>query len=233
MNCLESRRLLLASPRHLSVEQHTHLAACPECVGLADRLGDLDREIESAASVPIPDALAHRVLLGRQSRPVWRYAAAAAVVIVSALVGLALPHDWDINGLSGPLQAVGPTHPAVTAIAFVVDQQPGLLEGGGVGDPAIMKDGLKRLGLAMKSGATVDYVGKCYMPETECDHIVLNTIDGKVSVILVPDYHVEGRVLVADRRMTALVTPAGAGSYIVVAGSPKVARRTEKLFVKG
>ena len=33
--------------------------------------------------------------------------------------------------------------------------------------------------------------------------------------------------------MTALVSPAGSGAYIVVAGSPRIAKRTEKLFVKG
>jgi hypothetical protein len=97
-----------------------------------------------------------------------------------------------------------------------------------------MEQGLKRLGLSLKTeGVKVAYAGKCYMPETECDHLVLDTPDGHVSVILVPDYPVGARALVADRRMTALVSPAGQGGYIVVAGSPKVAKRTSKLFVKG
>ena len=71
------------------------------------------------------------------------------------------------------------------------------------------------------------------MPGTECDHLVLETPDGRVSVILVPDYPVVSRVLVVDRNMTALVSPAGSGSYIVVAKSPNAAKRTERLFEKG
>lgn len=234
MNCLECRRSLLASPRARTPTQQSHIAECAECARLANRVEGLDRQIEEAARVPVPEALAHRILLSRHRRPLRQYVAAAAVVIMSAAVTLSLPGVQDAAGIAAPLQAVGPTHPAVTAIGFVVDQQPGLLDEGRAGDPAILEQGLKRLGLSLKSdGVTVEYIGRCYMPETECDHIVLNTPDGQVSVILVPDYPVDARVLVADRRMTALVTPAGTGGYIVVAGSPKIAKRTEKLFVKG
>jgi hypothetical protein len=122
----------------------------------------------------------------------------------------------------------------VTAISVVVEQQPASLDEARGVDFAAMEDGLKRLGLSLKKdGVKVDYAGKCYMPDSDCDHLVLETADGHVSVILVPDYPVGSRVLVADRRLTALVSPAGSGGYIVVAGSPKVAKRTEKLFVKG
>jgi hypothetical protein len=131
------------------------------------------------------------------------------------------------------MEAVGPSHPAVVAIAVVVEQQPGYLDEARGIDLALLEEGLRRLGLSLKKdGVKVDYAGKCYIPETECDHLVLETPDGRVSVILVPDYPVGSRTLVSDRRMTALVTPAGTGGYIVVAGSPKVAKRTEKLFVK-
>jgi hypothetical protein len=90
------------------------------------------------------------------------------------------------------------------------------------GVPSLKKDGVK-----------VDYAAKCYMPDTECEHLVLDTSDGKVSVILVPDYPLGARAFVADRRMTALVSPAGSGGYIVVARSPKAAKRAERLFVRG
>lgn len=234
MNCFESRRLLLASPRHRDAVLDAHLASCAECSRVVAQLADLDRAIEDAARVPVPEALAERILRKPRRAPARRVAIAALVLIASAALGLVLPRAWDSYTLARPVQAVGPTHPAVKAISFVVEQQPALLEEGRAGDPAIMEEGLRRLGLAMKPGeVTVDYVGKCYMPETECDHIVLNTPDGQVSVILVPDYPVDARVLVVDRRMSALVSPAGSGSYIVVAHSPKVARRTEKLFFKG
>ena len=232
MNCLDSRRSLLAAPRERSAEHAAHIAACDDCARLARRLTDLDARIGDAAMVPVPDALAHRVLLARRRRPLRQYAAAAAIVLASA-VAVSAPQLWDAFTPTTPAEAVGPTHPAVSAIALVLEQLPAYLDEAHSDDPAAMTDALKRLGLSMKhDGAAVEYAGKCYLPSGECEHLVLNTPDGQVSVILVPDYPVGSRVLVADRRMTALVSPAGSGGYIVVAGSPKVAKRAEKLFVK-
>lgn len=234
MNCLDSRRSLLAAPRERDAALDAHLEGCPECARLASRLGDLDARIADAALVPVPDALAHRILRARSRRPRWPYAAAAAVMFASVVIGFAAPQLWDATGGSDALHAVGPSHPAVAAIAMVVEQQPAHLDEARGIDLHAMEDGLKKLGLSLKmDGVKVDYAAKCYLPDTDCDHIVLKTPDGHVSVILVPDFPVGSRVLIADRRMTALVSPAGQGSYIVVAGSPKVAKRTSRLFVKG
>jgi hypothetical protein len=233
MNCLESRRSLLAAPRERGPGLAAHLESCPECSRVAGRLVDLDARISDAALVPVPEALADRVLLGRSRHRRWPYAAAAAVLFASVSLGFAAPYLWESFG-NGPLEAVGPSHPAVAAIAMVVEQQPAYLDEARGIDLSAMEEGLKKLGLSLKKeGVRVDYAGKCYLPETECDHLVLETPDGHVSVILVPDYPVGSRVLIADRRMTALMSPAGQGGYIVVAGSPKVAKRTSKLFVKG
>lgn len=234
MNCLDTRRALLAAPHERSSEQDAHIGNCSECARLAGKLDELDARIADAALVPVPDALAERILLGRASRPRWQHYATAAAVLLALTLGFAGPRLWDESTLSNPVQAVGPTHPAVTAIGVVVDQQPALLDEAHGIDIATMEDALRRLGLSLKKDqATVDYAAKCYMPDTECEHLVLDTMHGKVSVILVPDYPLGARALVADRRMTALVSPAGSGGYIVVAGSPKAAKRAEKLFVRG
>ena len=234
MSCLDARRSLLAAPRERSPALADHLERCAECSRLAARLADLDGRIADAALVPVPDALAHRILRARSPRRRWPYAAAAALLAVSVLIGFAAPQLRDAAGGPDPLHAVGPSHPAVAAIAMVVEQQPAYLDEARGIDMHAMEEGLRKLGLSLrKEGVKVDYAGKCYLPDTECDHIVLETPDGHVSVILVPDYPVGSRVLIADRRMTALVSPAGQGGYIVVAGSPKVAKRTSRLFVKG
>ena len=234
MNCLQVRRSLLAAPRERDAGLDAHLEACGDCARLAGRLTDLDSRVAEAALVPVPDALADRVLRAGRRTPRWRYYAAAASVLVAVALGLAGPRLWDASSLSSPMEAVGPTHPAVTAIAMVVEQQPAYLDEARGLDLGAMEEGLRRLGLSLKKdGVKVDYAGKCYMPDTACDHLVLETADGHVTVILVPDYPVGSRVLVVDRRMTALVSPAGSGGYIVVASSSKVAKRTEKLFVKG
>ena len=117
MNCLQSRRLLLASPRERSAQPQDHIATCDGCARLVQRLGDLDRSIEHAALVPIPDALTHRILLRRRKPAVWQYAAAAAVAILSIAIGLIATDVVDAPGFPKTVEAVGPTHPAVAAIA--------------------------------------------------------------------------------------------------------------------
>jgi hypothetical protein len=233
MNCLQSRRLLLAVPRQQSAEHQTHVSACESCAGLKRRLGDLERSIESAALVPVPDALAHRILLRPCSPGVWRYAVAAAVAILSIAIGLIASDVVDAPGSPRTVQAVGPTHPAVIAIAEVMDERDSFDFAGR--NDAQMAHGLRRLGLTLKPGAAVaQHVGACRIEgAAECEHIALSTPDAYANVILVPDYPLTDRVLVTDRRMVALVSPAARGGYIVVADSARAARSVEKLFVRG
>jgi hypothetical protein len=230
MDCLACRRLLLTSPRGHNVEARGHLAACVACSRFRAELEDLERRIDEAALVRVPDALAHRILLGHRRRPVWHYAAAAAIAIFTGLAAV-LPHTLDTAFLPSPLQAVGPSHPAVAAISLVMDDR---LELERQGDTREMRERLRQLGLALdNSHVHAYYAGKCQLPGVECDLIVLDAPDGRANVVLVPNYPILGQALVADRRMIALVSPAKHGGYIVVADSPKVAKRMQRLFRRG
>jgi hypothetical protein len=226
--------MLLASPRERSAGHQAHITTCDGCTKLALRLADLDRSIESAALVPVPDALAHRVLLRRRKPSFSRYAAAAAVAVLSMGIGLIAVDVVDAPGFTKTVQAVGPTHPAVIAIAEVIDEDSVLDQGAGARSGAHMEHGLKRLGLSLKPGAGVaHHVGACRIEgAAECEHIVLSTPEAHANVMLVPDYPLTDRVLVTDRRMVALVSPVARGGYIVVADSVKAAKSVEKLFVR-
>lgn len=233
MNCLQSRRLLLAAPREQSEEHRVHISTCERCANLAHRLTDLERDIEAAALVPVPEALTHRILLPRRGAAAWRYATAAVLVLVSAVLGLIAADVVEAPEFAPTVQAVGPLHPAVAAIAEVMDDRSELNAVAPNGDE--MQLGLKRLGLSLKAGETIaHYVGKCHIDgSSDCDRIVLSTPNAYANVLLVPDYPLPARVLVEDRRMVALVSPAGKGGFIVVADSPKNAKRVEKLLVRG
>jgi len=227
VNCLTSRRLLLAAPREASAEQRAHLDACAACARLAERLTQLDAGLEEATRVPVPDALAHRVLLARRRRPIWHYAAVAAVALVLTLSAL-IAADLEADPFLPPLQAVGPAHPAVAAIALVIDDRIELAQEGNNDE---MYQRLRELGLELKQGEVhAYYAGKCRLPDGDCDLIVLDTPDARANVVLMRNSPIVARVLVADRHMIALVNPARAGSYIVVADSPKVAKRMRRLF---
>jgi hypothetical protein len=194
-------------------------------------LTELEHRLEQAALVPVPDGLAQRVLLAPHRRPVWHYAAAATVLITAIGSAWLLPGVVDVSILARPVETVGPSHPAVAAISLVVDERSELAH---AGDTAEMDQRLKELGLKLDSRAVhAYYAGRCQLPGTACDLIVLDTPEARANVVLVPDYPIADQVLVADRRMIALVNPAKTGGYIVVADNPKVAKRMQKLFTRG
>ena len=236
MNCLQYRRLTLADPRRSTREQQHHAAQCSDCARFAASVTDLDLDIEAAAHVRLPEGLAERVLLARprsqRRRTAWL--AAAAVLFASIGLGFTVPAALDALDSPVPAESVGASHPAVAAISMVVEKEPVLLKEGRKGDPAVLEARLKDLGLALPGGSTsVRYIGHCELSGGRCDHLVLVTPDGHASVILVPGEHAPSRVLVSDRRMIALLSPAGSGAYIVVAESPRAAKRARRLLVKG
>ena len=230
MNCLQSRRLLLAAPREQSTEHRTHILTCETCAKLAQRLPELERRVEDAVMVPVPDALTHRILLRRRGRRIWHYAAAAVVAVASVLAGLLAADIVEAPGFPGTRQVVGPMHPGVAAIAEVMNDT----VRSATTDNADMEAGLKDLGLTLKRGqASAHYVGKCRIEiSPACEHIVLSTPDAYANVMLMPDYPQTDPMLVSDGHLVALVNPAGKGSYIVVAKSPKMAKRVSRLLVR-
>ena len=234
MNCFQARRDLLTSPRTRSDERDAHLATCTECAAVAERVDALDRRIGEAALVPVPEGLAHRVLLARSGGPKRRLSSIAAILTAAVATALVFPSAMDAFDLAGTAEVVGPAHPGVAAISLVAGEQRDAADAHITGDAAEIEQRLKRLGLTLGKGdATTYYVGKCRMAGGECDHIVLNTPEGSADVLLLPEYAVPRRELVTDRHMTALVTPAPNGGYIVVAQSPKVVKRTGRLFRRG
>jgi len=237
MNCLEFQKLLLADPRTRTSGQEAHAAECPACAKLARETDQFEARVHQALQVPVPDALADRVLLRRKvQRPalrVWALAASLAVVIGAGLLLYYRVADMAEERVLAAA-AVGATHPAVAAIAYVADYESQLLKEGRSGDPAVMRSALARLGLKLPAtGVTVRYLGKCPVPvpSGSGEHIVLQTDLGRATLILVPDDPLGSRVTVADRQMTALASSRRSGGYIVISDSPDRVRRVEKMLM--
>ena len=234
MNCFEFRKLLLADPRARTPGQDRHLAECPACANVAREMENLEARVHDAMRVPVPEALAERVLLRQKTRvPALRVWALAASLV--AAIGAGAYFYRTAGNAEEPMlvaATLGQNHPAVAAIAYVVDHEPQLLREGRSGDPAVMRSALVKLGLKLPAnGVTVRYLGKCPVPSGTGEHIVLETALGKVTLILVPDQPLGPRVTVADRQMTALASPVRSGGYILVADSPDHVKRIEKMLM--
>jgi len=234
VTCFEFRRLLLADPRGKTAEQEEHLAQCSRCAELAANTVAFEARLQEALLVPVPDGLADKILLRQKVRPQARYGlwAMAATLVLGVALGSQLYRTYGLadENLS-TATAVGTNHPAVAAISYVVDHEAELLRQNRSGDASVLTSALQRLGLKFPSdGVSVRYLGKCPVPGGTGEHVVLTTPYGRVTLILVPDYPIGSRVIVADRNMTALASPAGKGGYIVVAQSPQTIRHIERML---
>lgn len=221
--------MLLAAPRDWSEEQREHLAHCDECARLMSDLTELERGMQDATAVAVPDALADRILLARRPRHTSHYAAAALVLLTAGFGSYFGATIFDDVPLRPPIHAVTPTHPAVAAISLVAEERFDLPHSG---DKAEMHEELERLGLAVKHDATAFYAGRCRMNGMDCEMILVSKADLYGRVLLIPDFPGAKRMLVSDRQLIALVHPARNGAYIVVADSADTARRIEKLLVR-
>lgn len=234
MNCFEFRRLILADPRVRTPEQEQHLAQCAACADVVRGLESFEARIHDAIYAPVPEALADRVLLRQKIRAPALQAWALAASLVAALgVGIHFyraPVGEDERLLTAA--TLGAKHPAVAAIAHVLDEEPRMLEQNRGVDPVVMRTAFARLGLnAPASGTTVLYFDKCPMTGGAGDHVVLKTPFGRVTLILVPDQPFASRVVVANRDKTAVASPARAGGYILVADTLRSARQVEKMLM--
>ncbi len=216
------------------------MAQCAKCAALAREIENFDAKIHDAVLVPVPEALADRVLLRHKVREPARFGgfrfgiwalAASLIVAIGAVIQL---HRADIGDEEriATSAAVGEGHAAIAAISYVLDHEPQLLKENVSGDPAVMKSALMRLGMKLPpKGTTVRYLGKCPVPSGEGEHLVLQTPFGQVTLILVPEQSLGPRVVVAYRERTAAVSPLRSGSYIVVADSLQAVKRLERLLM--
>jgi len=240
MNCFEFRRLIFAEPRRLLAEQKRHMEQCAACAGLAKEMEGFEAKIHEAMTVPVPEALAERVLLRHKTvRPAMKFGFGGWALAASLMVAIAVAFHVNYRTAGEEPQvvaaaALGSNHPAVAAINYVLDNEPKLLKENRTGDMAVLLSALEKMGMRLPAnGTTVRYLGKCPVPNGEGDHVVLRTPFGNASLILVPDQLFASSVVVADRDMLALAAPTRSrnGSLILVADSVKTLKRFEAILM--
>lgn len=235
-SCLEARRRLLAAPRERPEDLRAHMSSCSSCARFADHMAALDRRLLKATRVPVPEGLNERIVLANAGsnhpRAHRAVGAAAAALIISIAAVTLLPAAEEQPALAA--ETVAQAQTAVSAISMVLDGEPARLRRARHVDPGLPAERLHEVGLALKKDEKekilARYLGRCQISGRACEHLELLTYDGYVSVILMENEHPAQPVLVADRRMAALLSPAPHGAYIVIAQSPQAAKRAQKLF---
>ena len=225
MHCLAFRRAKLADPNRLSGQALAHLTGCPSCQAFARRIDANEKRLARALAVPVPDGLADRIVLGatgrRPSSP-YRLWALAATVLLTTGIGFA----W----LKRP-----PAEPqynfAASAIAHVKHEPESftLIKDA---DPQRFATILTSFGADMRAPiGKVRYVKLCPVPGGTAWHIVFETEDGLVTLMLIPGQRPRGRNLFEEKDgMSALVRAAGQGCYVIVAETRAKVESTDRLL---
>ena len=225
MNCLAFRRAKLADPNRLSDEALAHVTGCPLCLAFARRIDVNEKRLARALAVPVPDGLADRIVLGatgRKPSSPYRLWALAATVLLTSGIGLA----WLIRT---------PTEPqydfAASAIAHV-KHEPESFTTIKDADPARFATILANFGADMRAPiGKVRYVKLCPVPEGTGWHIVFETEDGLVTLMLIPGHQPRGKNLFEEKDgMSALVRAAGQGYYVIVAENRAKVESTDRML---
>lgn len=210
MNCLELRRAKLADPRRLPPEAQAHLAACAACAAFAREVDESEQDLERALSVGVPDGLADRLVFhSLRPRRAWRAWALAASIAVAAALGFLV---------AALMQKPDDTY-ARLAIEHVV-MEPESLTTTRNADPQAFRKVVEEFGAQLAAlPGEVRYVRLCPVGDGMGWHVVFETPQGLVTLLLVPGQKLPGVETASAVNLSALARPVRGGYYAVITAS--------------
>jgi hypothetical protein len=207
MDCLQFRRAAGADPQHLDEAARDHAEACPACAAHLGELRSLDARILAALEVPVPRAAAaaggrSMAVVGLDRR---RWLALAASIVAGVLVGTLL---W-VGGPQDSLARDLVEHLAHEPEALVVTDRPM--------DAARLEEVLERGGIRLRPEiGTVSYANTCLFRGRRVPHLVVQTGDGPVTVMVLRHERPARPADFDERGHAGRIVPVGPGSIAVI-----------------
>ncbi len=214
MNCLEFRRIWSTEPGRKDPELAEHMAACGACSAFAVETESFDQLLVEALSLPVPESLRHFSLdspaphaaTPRRAFPARRWALAASVVaafLVSFGVWrMASPPDLGGELVAHILHEPASLHPAANPV------EPGEIEGV-----------LRRTGARFDAPiGSVSYIKTCPFRNKLVAHVVIEGSTGPVTLLLLPDVHVDAATPIDEEGFKGTIVPVGKGSVAIIGG---------------
>lgn len=214
MNCEDHREAIATDPSYEGDE--AHLSECAGCRSYRDDMRALDRRIEQALSLHVPDfdipelpeldtgnvvALPAR---RRVSTPAWF--AIAATVVIAAFVGIRM-NDSNV------------TYPSLAdEIVAHLDHEPNALR---VTDEPVSDKLLARVvpaSIADMNHETglITYARTCPINGKKVPHLVIQGKFGPVTILLMPDEMIDGAVQIDGQSINGVILPVGSGSIAII-----------------
>jgi hypothetical protein len=212
--CQEAREALGAEPHALSTDLQTHLGACSECTLFQREMATLETDIRKALELGplLPGRRAHPRLPNAR----WRGWAVAAALLLALL---------------GTLLAVRSTDSLARDVVAHVALEPESWKSSWPLDAAAVDVVLSPARVALASGQDrVVYARTCLFHGRRVPHLVVQTRQGPVTVLILRDEHVESKRAFHEDGFTGVLSPAPHGSIAVLAkGDAPVAEVGEQL----
>jgi hypothetical protein len=219
MNCAEYRRLLLTDPGDSPAAMRTHVASCHDCTHYTSRMSRFEGRLEKALKVDVHGAPRGRVVslqaerLRRRGKtfPLQTRGVAIAASVLLAVVGVGL------------LWLAAPGRSLAAAVVNHMAGEPGawVRTDVAVAEPKL-EDVLSGAGAHLQPGAgLVSYAHTCEFRGHVVPHLVVQTDEGPVTVMLLVHESVRREVHFAEHGYSGVIVPLrGHGSLAVLERTP-------------
>jgi hypothetical protein len=220
MDFSEFKRRLGAEPRNQDQEILLARGSSPDFEAAAMEAEQFEEKLERALSMPVPENLTDDILAlsqtppdRRRSRIGWRFALAASVLVAVGAAGL----SWKMNPAWDSVQEYIVDHYRHDGAAMVARA--------GDSTPIEVQAVLARFDVEA-APAFADIVGMikyCPTPDGKGVHLVLNTEEGPVTVIYMPETAVSDKEMLAFDDVEAIMVELQSGSAAIIgAGKQRI-----------
>jgi len=220
MDCLTFRRLKLAVPQSVDAAQIEHETSCAACAAFARQIDAFERDLLDVASVPVPDGLAEKIILGLQE-PRWRkrsYLAMAAAIVLAVGVSIAFYLMPDRNEVA-------------EAFAAHVASEPEILRERGPIEPGKLVAAFSQYGGSLDTPVgEVRHLGLCPILGVMAYHILVQTEYGPATLILLPQTRASTARPIVRAGFAVVIVPLQGGSLGILADTPDRASKVESLI---
>jgi hypothetical protein len=203
-DCRHARLHIGADPHSLPPDVAGHVATCADCRRYREETLMLDGRVRAALEMPLAAFRTPAAVPAEPAHPrVRRYALAASVALGVFLAG----GFWLLNpqpALAGELVE----HIRHEAFSWDIKEPMAPAEVAGV---------LRMAGVEFDAHVPIVYAAPCPFRGRRIAHLVVQTANGPMTVMLLPHETVKKRGEFAEDGMHGVILPAGAGSVAVLA----------------
>lgn len=181
MNCHQAQTAIGAEPGTRDPDVLAHVEQCEQCSAYRREMQDMDRLIQRALAVPVDPSISSTPAAPKTSKPGWRRSyfrswQIAASLLVSLMIGATI---WVASTRESLAEQIV-EHTDHESFSIVrTDER---------ADSQVLDSVLGRAGLSLRPDALhVSYASSCLFHGDRVPHLVVQTEQGPVTVIVLPN----------------------------------------------